>query len=83
MTRERITEMLSETICVTMEDAETALAANDWNVRDAARQLLMEKERAAKARAARARLRDGERSIGGIRALIAGFGRGRLAGVSH
>lgn len=40
MTREAMTEMVSETICVTREEAQAALEACDWNVLDAGQMLL-------------------------------------------
>ena len=46
MTQARMTEMLSQTLCVTMEEAQTALEARDWNVREAARFLQREQSRA-------------------------------------
>lgn len=52
MTREGMTEMLSETICVTTEEARSALEARDWNVLEAAL-LLQERARVRRAEAAR------------------------------
>ena len=72
MTRERMTEMLSETICVTAEEARAALEASEWKVLDAAR--LLERRRARARKAERAR-RDGERTIG--RAVREWFARVR------
>ena len=46
MTQARMTEMLSQTICVTMEEAQAALEAKDWNVPEAARLLQREQSRA-------------------------------------
>ena len=37
MTREKMTEMLSETISVTREEAQAALEAREWNILDAGR----------------------------------------------
>ena len=51
MTREKMTEMLSETISVTREEAQAALEAREWNILDAG-QLLLERARAGKAEAA-------------------------------
>lgn len=39
MTRESMTEMLSETICVTREEARAALEARDWDLLEAGRLL--------------------------------------------
>ena len=64
MTRDRMTEMLSEAICVTREEARTALEAREWKVLDAARLLEQERARAKKAEAAEACRRDGGRKIG-------------------
>ena len=52
MTRERMTEMLSETICVTREEARAALEAREWSLLDAGQLLLRERARAGKAEAA-------------------------------
>lgn len=45
MTRDSMTEMLSETICVTTEEATAALEARDWDLLLAA-QLLQQQKRA-------------------------------------
>ncbi len=77
MTREKMTEMLSETICVTMEEARDALEAREWNVLDAARLLQLERARAERAEAERNRTerraeRRGLRRIGSaLRGMIA------------
>ena len=47
MAREKLTELLTESICVTPEEATAALEANDWDVLEAA-QLLQRERRAAK-----------------------------------
>ena len=49
MTREAMTEMVSEAICVTEEEARAALEACDWRVLDAGEALLMRRRRAEKA----------------------------------
>ncbi len=49
MTREKMTEMVSETICVTREEARTALEACDWNVLDAGQALLQRRRHREKA----------------------------------
>ena len=46
MTQARMTEMLSQTLYVTMEEAQAALEARDWNVPEAARFLQREQSRA-------------------------------------
>ena len=46
MTQARMTEMLSQTICVSPEAAQAALEARDWNVPEAARLLQREQSRA-------------------------------------
>ncbi len=46
MTQARMTEMLSQTICVSPEAAQAALEAMDWNVPEAARLLQREQSRA-------------------------------------
>lgn len=73
MTRDNMTQMLSEAICVTPEDARTALEASEWNLRDAAQRLLHERACARKAE----RVRSGEdKDIGlAIHGLIARFSR--------
>ena len=47
MAREKLTELLTESICVTPEEATAALEARDWDVLEAA-QLLQRERRAAK-----------------------------------
>lgn len=47
MAREKLTELLTESICVTPEEATAALEARDWDVLEAA-QLLQREKRAAK-----------------------------------
>lgn len=42
MTRESMTEMLSETICVTREEARAALEAREWDILEAGRLLQRE-----------------------------------------
>ena len=49
MTREEMTEMVSETICVSGEEARAALEACDWNVLDAGQALLQRRRRKEKA----------------------------------
>ena len=46
MAREKLTELLTESICVTPEEATAALEARDWDVLEAA-QLLQRERRAA------------------------------------
>ena len=46
MTQARMTEMLSQTLCVTPEAAQAALEAEDWRVPEAARLLQREQSRA-------------------------------------
>ena len=57
MTREKMTEMLSETICVPTADARAALEAREWNLLDAARSLQQARAQARMAEAAQARRR--------------------------
>ena len=72
MTREKIAEMLSETICVPMEQANAALEESGWNVHEAARRLLREQTRAKKAEVAEARRLENARTFGAaIRGLAA------------
>lgn len=80
MTREKMTEILSETICVTPEDARAALEASDWNALDAAQRLQRARARAARAEAGRAAAHDDGWRIGdAFRDLTARLSRGRLA----
>ena len=75
MTRERMTAMLSETLCVNAEEARTALEASAWKVMDAAQLLQRQRTRARRAEAAEAR-RARERSpFAALRARIARAGR--------
>lgn len=53
MTREKMTQMLSEAIGVTPDEAKAALEKREWSVPDAARLLQLERARAEKAEAAR------------------------------
>lgn len=52
MAHEKLTALLTETICVTREEAEAALEAEDWNLLEAA-QLLQQRQRAARKRESR------------------------------
>lgn len=79
MTRERKTEMLSETICVTVEEARAALEASEWRLLDAARLLERQSARARKAEADRTRRESEWDVIGAVRALIARLARRRVA----
>ena len=75
MTREKMTQMLSETICVTEGQALAALEASGWKILDAADRLRRERARAAKAEREQA-LRARTFSIGGaVRGLIARLSR--------
>ena len=58
MARERMIELISESICVSKAAAEAALEAQNWDVLEAA-QLLQRQERARQAMAMRSR-RDNE-----------------------
>lgn len=53
MAREKMTELLTESICVTPEEAVAALEAKDWDVLEAAQ--LLQRERHALAKAAQQR----------------------------
>ena len=48
MAREKLTELLTESICVTPEEATAALEAKDWDVLEAAQLLQREKHTQAK-----------------------------------
>ena len=61
MTQERMTEMLSETLCATREEAAAALEAREWDLLGAA-QLLQQLARMKRAEAARASDDRGARS---------------------
>ena len=77
MTREKMTQMLSETICVTTEEAQAALEASEWRLLDAAKLAQRARSRAAKAEAEQAR-RARETSFGdAVRGLVARFIRAR------
>ncbi len=54
MARERMIELVSESICVSREAAQAALEAQNWDVLEAAR-LLQRQERAKKVEAMRSR----------------------------
>ena len=71
MTRERMTELVSETICATREEARRALEATGWDVLAAAR--LLQRQ----ARQAVAAQKDGAVVSGGFLRRLAG----RFAGV--
>lgn len=75
MTRERMTAMLSETLCVNAEEARTALEASAWKVMEAAQLLQRQSARTRKAEAAEARRASEWTPLGAIRAWIARFGR--------
>lgn len=47
MTREKMTELLSETIHVTLDDAKAALEASEWNVLGAADLLQLNRRKQA------------------------------------
>ena len=53
MAREKMTELLTESICVTPEEAVAALEAKDWDVLEAAQ--LLQRERRAQAKTERQR----------------------------
>ena len=53
MAREKLTELLTESICVTPEEAVAALEAKDWDVLEAAQ--LLQRERRAHAKTDRQR----------------------------
>lgn len=73
MTREKMTSMLSEALCVTREEATAALEARHWDVLDAAR-LLQRRARAMKIKETRNCRRDRKAgfSIRGIFAAVTG-----------
>ena len=75
MTREKMTQMLSETICVTAGEAQTALEASGWKILDAADRLRRERARAAKAEREQARRARAFSIVGAVRGLIARFPR--------
>ena len=78
MTRDKMTEILSETICVTREEARAALEAKDWKLLDAAQLLQQEDARAEAARAGQAGGDSGWRRIGNaVRGLFARVARRR------
>ena len=52
MARDKLTNILSETLCVTAEEAAAALEARDWDVMKAA-ELLQREQRAKRIDAAR------------------------------
>ena len=64
MTREAMTEMLSETICVTHDEARAALEASEWRILDAAQKLQLDRRSAE--RAARMSRRDGGHTLRGL-----------------
>ena len=70
MARENMTELLSETICVTQAEAAAALEARDWNVLEAA-QLLQQQARARARREREARAPESR----SFRGLIRRFSR--------
>lgn len=51
MAREKLTELLTESICVTPEEAVAALEAKDWDVLEAAQ--LLQRERRAQVKTER------------------------------
>ena len=78
MTREKLTEMLSETLHVPMAEAGAALEASDGNVRYAAKLLLQAQTRAKKAEAAPDRRETGWKLGSAIRDLVARLRGSRL-----
>ena len=69
MTRESMTSMLSEALCVSREEATAALEARQWDVPEAAR-LLQRRARAMKIKAARGCRQDRKAGFS-IRSLFA------------
>ena len=76
MTREKKEALLAELVGVTPEEAQKALEASAWNMRQAAQLLWQERECARKAEIARARSRESGSKLGRVvRELL-----GRLRG---
>ena len=67
MAREKMAALLTESICVTPEEAVAALEASDWKVLDAAK--LLQRERRAQAR----KPLQGQRDGGWLRGLFGLF----------
>ena len=80
MTRDMMTEMLSETICVNTEQARAALEASDWDLLTAGRRLLQAQEDMARlSESVPTCLPDGGRTFAeAVRSLIARAGRSRF-----
>ena len=79
MTQARMTEILSETIRVTSEEARAALEASKWSLPDAALLLQKARARARRAEAAQAcREGDARKLVDAVRRVIAGIRRSSL-----